>query len=150
MNIEPLRLEAGKAGGDGLEALAHEVVQPLLQAEIGEIVGDQLVAQKGRELFVLLQEGVLEVGAKDMMAVVDAIDDGGELALHSTAHAGCLCIALGISTAPGAASTTPGNSASRPSPVFFDGTAIVLVDLRIEELARLRLEPFVRALVGSH
>jgi len=42
MDIEPLRLEAGKAGGDGLEALAHgfEVVQPLLQAEIGEIVAD--------------------------------------------------------------------------------------------------------------
>jgi hypothetical protein len=33
---------------------------------------------------------------------------------------------------------------------FFDGTAIVLVDLRIEELAKMRLEPFVRALIGSH
>ena len=33
---------------------------------------------------------------------------------------------------------------------FFDGTAMVLVDLRIEELAEMRLEPFVRALVGSH
>jgi hypothetical protein len=90
MNIEPLRLEAGKAGSDGLEALAHgfEVVQPLLQAEIGEVVGDQLVAQKGRELFILLQEGVLEVGAEDMMAVLDAVDSGGELALHPAVHAG--------------------------------------------------------------
>src|SRR6516225_5734402 len=74
MNIEPLRLEAGKASGDSLEALAHgfEMVQPLLQAEIGEIVGDQLVAQKGRELFVLFQEGVFEVGAEDVMAVLAA------------------------------------------------------------------------------
>ena len=38
------------------------------------------------ENFVLLQEGVLEVGAEDMMTVLDAIDDGGEFALHPTAH----------------------------------------------------------------
>src|SRR5215472_2073754 len=90
MNIEPLCLEGSKAAGDVLETLAHrlEVVQSLLEAEIGEIVGNQLVAQKGRELFVLLQEGVLEIGAEDMVAVFDAIDDGGELALHSTVHAG--------------------------------------------------------------
>ena len=34
------------------------------------------------ELFVLLQEGVLEVGAEDMMTVLDAIDHGGEIAVH--------------------------------------------------------------------
>jgi hypothetical protein len=45
---------------------------------------------------------------------------------------------------------TLGNSASRPSPVFFDGTAMVLVDLRIEELAEMRPEPIVRAPVGLH
>src|SRR6516165_5809950 len=56
-------------------------IEPLC-LEIGEIVGDQLVAQKGGELFVLLEEGVLEVGAEDMMAVLDAVDDGGELAVH--------------------------------------------------------------------
>jgi hypothetical protein len=31
---------------------------------------------------------VLEVGAEDMMAVLDAVDDGGELALHPAVHAG--------------------------------------------------------------
>ena len=89
MNIEPLCLESSKAASDGLEALADrvEMVQSLLEAEIGEVVGDQLVAEEGRELFVLLQEGVLEVGTEDMMAVPDAIDDGGELALHSAVHA---------------------------------------------------------------
>src|SRR6516165_4111276 len=45
---------------------------------------------------------------------------------------------------------TLGNSASRPCRYFLDGTAMVLVDLRIEELAEMRLEPFVRAVVGSH
>src|SRR6266404_269321 len=84
VDVEPLRLEAGKAGGDGLEALADgvEMVQSLFEAEVGEIVGDQLVAQEGGKLFVLLQEGVLEVGAEDMMAVLDAVDDGGQLAAH--------------------------------------------------------------------
>src|SRR5262252_8217652 len=88
MNIEPLCLEGSKAASDGLEAVADrvEMIQSLLEVEIGEIVGDQLVAQEGRELFVLLQEGVFEVGAEDMMAVLDAIDDGGEFALHPTAH----------------------------------------------------------------
>src|SRR5262249_44738769 len=62
------------------------MVPSLLEAEIGKVVGDQLVAEEGRELFVLLQEGVLEVGAEDMMTVLDAIDDGGELTRHPTAH----------------------------------------------------------------
>jgi hypothetical protein len=84
-----LRLEASEASGDGLEALAHgiEMVQSLLETEIGEVVGDQLVAQEGGELFVLLQEGVFEVGAEDMMAVLDAIDDGGQLAAHVAVQA---------------------------------------------------------------
>jgi hypothetical protein len=30
----------------------------------------------------LLEECVLEIGAKDMMAMLDLIDDGGELAPH--------------------------------------------------------------------
>jgi len=48
MDVEPLCLVAGEASGDGLEALAHglEMVQSLLETEIGEIVGDQLIAQK--------------------------------------------------------------------------------------------------------
>src|SRR6266550_4359211 len=84
VDVEPLRLEAGEAGGDGLEALADgvEMVQSLFEAEVGEIVGDQLVAQEGGKLFVLLQEGVLEGGAEDMMAMLDAVDDGGQLAAH--------------------------------------------------------------------
>jgi hypothetical protein len=42
VDIEPLRLEASEAVGDGLEALADgvEVVQSLPEAEVGEVVGD--------------------------------------------------------------------------------------------------------------
>src|SRR6202045_4782530 len=47
VDIEPLRLEAGKAIGDGLETLADgiEMVQSLFEPQVGEVVGDQLVAQ---------------------------------------------------------------------------------------------------------
>src|ERR1700724_1380813 len=84
VDVEPLRLETGEAAGDGLEPLADgiEMVQSLLETEIGEVVGDQFVAQEGGELFVLLQKRVFEVGAEDVMAVLDAIDDGGQLAAH--------------------------------------------------------------------
>ena len=79
-----MRLEAGKAIGDGLEALADgiEMVESFFEAEIGKVVGDQFVAQEGRELFILLEEGVLEVGAEDVMAMLDPVDDRGELAAH--------------------------------------------------------------------
>jgi hypothetical protein len=90
VDVEPLRLETGEAAGDGLEALADgiEVVQSLVEMEIGEVVGDQLVAQQGGGLFVLLQKRVFEVGAEGVMAVLDAIDDGGQLAAHCAVQAG--------------------------------------------------------------
>ena len=71
VDVEPLRLETGEAAGDGLEPLADgiEMVQSLLEMEIGEVVGDQLVAQEGGELFVLLQKRVFEVGAEDVMEI---------------------------------------------------------------------------------
>ena len=61
---------------------------PFFEAEVGEVVGDQLVAQEGGELFVLLQKRVFEVGAEDMMAVLDAVDDGGQLAAHPAVQPG--------------------------------------------------------------
>src|SRR5438445_9114808 len=90
VDVEPLRLETGEAAGDGLEPLANSIkmVQSLLETEIGEVVGDQLVTQEGGELFVLLQKGVFEVGAEDVMAVLDAIDDGGQLAAHCAVQPG--------------------------------------------------------------
>ena len=83
--VEPFGLEAGEAVGDRLEGGAHgvEMIESLPQAEVIEVIGDQLVAQEGRELLVLLQEGALEVGAEDVMAVLDTVDDGGQLAVPS-------------------------------------------------------------------
>src|SRR6516162_6857513 len=82
MNIEPLGLKASEAAGDDFERLADgiEIVQSLFEAEVVEVVGAKLIAQERCEFFVLLQEGMLEVGAEDMMAMLNLVDDGGELA----------------------------------------------------------------------
>src|ERR1700726_1276314 len=64
------------------------MVQAFPQTEVGEVVGAEFVAQERRELFILLEECVLEIGAKDMMAMLDLIDNGGELAPHPAVQAG--------------------------------------------------------------
>src|SRR6266849_124751 len=56
------------------------MVQTLLQAEVAQVVGAQFIAQEGGELLVLFEEGILPVSAVDMVAVLDLIDDGAELA----------------------------------------------------------------------
>src|SRR5271165_1114751 len=63
-----------------------EMIQSLPELKVGEVVRDQLVAQVGSELFVLFEEGVLEIGTEDMVAVLDAVDDGGEFATHPAVH----------------------------------------------------------------
>src|ERR1700733_3385873 len=82
VNVEPLGLVRGEAAGDGLERRSDrlEIVQALLETEVSEVVGAQFIAQERCELLVLLQKRVLEVGAIDMVAVLDLLDDGGELA----------------------------------------------------------------------
>jgi hypothetical protein len=90
VDIEPLRLEAGETVGDGLERLTDciEMVQAFLETKVAEVVGAEFVAQEGREFLILLEEGALEVGAEDMMAMLDLIDDGGELAAVPAVQAG--------------------------------------------------------------
>ena len=66
VDVEPFGLITGEAVGNRLEGGAHgiEMIEPLAQTKVIEVVGDQLVAQEGRDLLVLLQEGALEVGAR--------------------------------------------------------------------------------------
>jgi hypothetical protein len=82
MDVEPLSLEGGEAADDGLELVAHlvEMLQPLSQTEVVEVVRAEPVAQKHRQLLILSQNRVAEIGAEHMMAVRDLIDDGGKLA----------------------------------------------------------------------
>lgn len=81
MDVQALRLEVGKAVRDGLEFLAHriQVIQALLEAEVAQVVGAEFVSQKAGELLVLFEEGILPVGAKNMVTVLDLVDDGGQL-----------------------------------------------------------------------
>jgi hypothetical protein len=81
MDVEALRLEAGEAVGDGLEALPHgvEMIEAFAQAEVAQIVGAELEAQEAGELLVLPEQSVLPVGAEDVMAVLDLLKDGSEL-----------------------------------------------------------------------
>src|ERR1035438_10019632 len=84
MHVQPLGLESGESAGHREELFAHrgEMVQPLLQTEVGQVIGAGLVAQIGRELLVLLDEGVAIVGAEDVMAMLDLLDDRVQLALQ--------------------------------------------------------------------
>ena len=69
MDVQALCLERCEAIRDRPELLAYsgQVVQALLQSKIGQIVGADLIAQKRGELFILLDEGVFEVGPEDVM-----------------------------------------------------------------------------------
>jgi hypothetical protein len=72
----PARSEAGEAVVDGLEALPHgvEMVEAFAQAEVAQIVGAELGAEEAGELLILPQQSVLPVGAEDVMAVLDLLD----------------------------------------------------------------------------
>lgn len=51
------------------------MVEAFLQAEVGKVVGADLIAKEGRELLVLLDEGIATVSAEDVMAVLDLFHD---------------------------------------------------------------------------
>jgi len=82
MDVEPLRLTAGETVRDDLKLLSYrlQMVQTLLQAKVAQIVGAQFIAQERRELLVLFEERIFPVGTIDVVAVLDLIDDGTELA----------------------------------------------------------------------
>src|SRR5215469_11969912 len=82
VNVEPLGLETGEPADDALELVADliQMAEPLSEAEIVEVVGAEFVAQVHRELFVLPENSIAEVGAEHVMAMLDLIGDGKELA----------------------------------------------------------------------
>src|SRR5712691_7568008 len=80
MDVEALGLESGETVGDDLELFPHgvEMIESFLQAEVAQVIRAKLVAEEAGELLVLFEEGVLPVGAEDVMAMLDLIDDGGK------------------------------------------------------------------------
>src|SRR6202008_2399412 len=57
-----------------------QMIQSLLETEVVEVVGTEFVAQEHRELLILPENSIAKVGAEHVMAVLDLIDDGKELA----------------------------------------------------------------------
>src|SRR6202049_2457859 len=91
VDVQPLRLEAGETIGDRQELGAHgvQVLQAFPETKVAKVIGAKFIAQQGAEFLVLLEEGVLPVGAEDMVTVFDLIDDGAQFAaqLLSEPHA---------------------------------------------------------------
>ncbi|MEK7405473.1 MAG: hypothetical protein AAB225_10225 [Acidobacteriota bacterium] len=63
------------------------MIQPFPQAEVAEVVGAEFVPQEGGELFVLLEQSVLPVGAKNVAAVLDPGDGVKPAQIHGGALA---------------------------------------------------------------
>jgi hypothetical protein len=61
----------------------QQVIESLVQSEVGQVIGAQFVSQEGGELFILLEKAIFPIGAKDMMTVFDLLDDGAELTAPS-------------------------------------------------------------------
>src|ERR1700687_2763586 len=82
VNVEPLCLVTRQSVRDDLKLLAHgvQVVEVFLQAEVTQVVRTNLVAQEGGKLFVLFEESILPIGAVDVMAVLDLLNDRAQLA----------------------------------------------------------------------
>jgi len=60
---------------------------PFLRRKSARLLETSSLRRKVANFSYCLREGILEVGAEDMMAVLDAIDDGGQLAAHPAVQA---------------------------------------------------------------
>src|SRR5208283_2806469 len=89
MHVEAFGLKAGKAIGDDLKALAYgvEIFQPFFQTQSSQFVGAEFIAKESGKLFVLFDKRVFEVGAKDVMAVIDTFQGAVKLAAHALGQA---------------------------------------------------------------
>ena len=89
MDIEPFGLKGSKAVGDDLKALPDgiEMIESLLESEVAQIVRAEFVAQEQGKLLVLFEEGVFAVGAENMVAVFDALQNSVEFAARPFAQA---------------------------------------------------------------
>ena len=56
-----------------------QMIEAFLQAKVTQVVGTKLIAQVAGEFFVLFEKSVLPEGAKDVMAMLDLIEDRGQL-----------------------------------------------------------------------
>ena len=83
MNVEGLGLKAGEAVGDDLEPFTDgvEMIEPFLQAEVAQVVGDELIAQEAGELLILFQEYMFPLRTENELSVFDLTDHPDKLSL---------------------------------------------------------------------
>src|ERR1700740_259045 len=89
MRVQASGLEGGEAPGDAEELLAHlaQMVEPLPQAEVRQIIRADFVTQEGGEFLVLFDKGVLPVGTKDVMAMLDLFKRRVQVAMQPVGDA---------------------------------------------------------------
>src|SRR6516165_3335648 len=76
MDVGPLRLVCGETIGDAQEPVADraQVLESLFEPEVPEVVGAEFISEEGGELLVLAEEGVLEIDAEHVMAMLDLFE----------------------------------------------------------------------------
>jgi hypothetical protein len=58
------------------------MLDSLFEEEVLEVIATEFDSQKGLEFFILFDKGMFEVGAQDMVAMVDPFESGMELSLE--------------------------------------------------------------------
>ena len=82
VDVEPLGLEAREPRDNGQKLLTDlvQIVKTFVETEFVKVVGAELVAQEYMENFsYCLKNRALEIGAEDVVIMLDLIDDGEEL-----------------------------------------------------------------------
>ena len=90
MNVEALGTEAREAIRNGLEPFADgpEMIEvAFFRPKSRRLLEQSSLHQVAGEFFVLFEKGVFPVGAEDVMAVLDLVDDGGEFPVQSLVEA---------------------------------------------------------------
>ena len=84
MHVEGLSLESTVTVGDLTEHLAHngEVLKRFLQMKVREVIAAHFTSEESKKLLVLFDKGVLEIGAQDVMTVLDSLQGSVQLALE--------------------------------------------------------------------
>ena len=89
VDLKGLRLKGGKAVGNGQEMGPYrcEMLDSLFEEEVLQVIATDLDSQEGLKFFVLFDEGMFEVGAQDMVTMVDPFESGMELPLEMAGNA---------------------------------------------------------------
>lgn len=83
VDLKGFRLKGGEAVDNGQEFGAYgcQMLDSLFEEEVLQVIATDLDSQEGLKFFILFDKGMFEVGAQDMVAMVDPFEGGMELSL---------------------------------------------------------------------